>query len=195
MIKPIVKLSRPLVLATASPDRRKLVASLGLKFKATVVNIDERPLCDEKQHNYVMRLALAKARAVTKFPKGALVVGVDTAIGVDDAIIGKPCDERHARSILRLLSGRTHEVTSATAIRDTAIEKISVNVVTTEVVFKMLSKEAIDWYISTNEWKNRAGAYAIQGKGMALVSEVRGCLSNVIGISLPAFINSIKKFI
>lgn len=189
---PIIDFRRPLVLATASEARRGLVAATGLPFIPDKVDIDEAPLPSESVDDYVVRLARAKAEAAIPPSLDAVTVAVDTAIGLDGAIIGKPRDKGHAREILRSLSGRTHEVVSAIALRDLAAASLWTEVTRTEVRFEVLSAQMLDWYLSTGEWEGRAGAYAIQGKGAALITEVRGCFTNVIGISIPTFLRMLS---
>lgn len=184
----LIDLKRPLVLATASEARRALVSATGLDFTASAVDIDESPLPGEAISEYVERLSRAKADAVLPPSLDALIVAVDTAIGLGDEIIGKPKDAAHARKILTKLSAQTHEVASAIALRDIMAASVSVEVTRTEVSFERLPEKTIEWYISTGEWKNRAGAYAIQGKGAALISRVQGCFTNVIGISIPTLV-------
>jgi septum formation protein len=168
---------------------------LGLKFSACSVEIDETPLPLERPAAYVTRIARAKAGAVKNFPEGAVIIAVDTTIGIGKDIIGKPRDKRHAREILAQLSGRTHEVLSTIAIHDTSSGMIRLETTRTEVDFITLNDTAIDWYLSTGEWKNRAGAYAIQANGASLVKEVRGCLTNVIGISIPSLISMLRSVV
>lgn len=189
----IMTFMRPIVLATASEARRKLVSDAGIAFATLVVDVDETPLRGEDVGDYVERLARAKAEAVVPPSLSAVVVAVDTAIGLGGRIIGKPRDERHAREILRALSGKTHDVASAIAMRDLESAEISVERVVTEVTFRALSDEAVEWYVGTGEWTGKAGAYAIQGKGVALVEEVSGCFTNVIGLSMPVFLRMLAK--
>lgn len=189
----IIPQKRPLILATASEARRRLVSDAGLEFFPDVVEIDETSLAGESIDDYVLRLAKAKADACVPASLDALIVAVDTAIGLDGAIIGKPADEKHAREMLSLFSGRTHEVVSAIALRDVKNAAIDTDITRTEVRFDKLSKRAIDWYIETGEWKGRAGAYAIQGKGAALIAGVKGCFTNVIGISIPKLLRMIES--
>lgn len=191
----IISFTRPLILATASEARRKLVADAGLEFNSIAVDIDESPLPGEGVGAYVERLARAKAEAVVPPSLDAIIVTVDTAIGLGSEIIGKPRDESHARQIIGVLSGKTHEVESAIALRDVREATVKTELTITEVRFWDLSDEAIDWYIGTGEWKGRAGGYAIQGKGASLIESVRGCFTNVIGISMPsllAMLGSVK---
>lgn len=182
----IIDIKRPLILATASEARRKLVADAGLEFNSIAVDIDEAPLPAEAVGAYVERLARAKAEAVVPPSLDAVIVTVDTAIGLGSEIIGKPRDEAHARQIIGVLSGKAHEVASAIALRDVREATVKTELTITEVRFWDLSDRAIDWYIGTGEWKGRAGAYAIQGKGASLVESVKGCFTNVIGISMPS---------
>ena len=184
----IIEIQRPLVLATASPARRRLVTEAGIAFTTQVVSIDERPAPGEEVAAYVERLARAKAEAAVPPSLDAIIVAVDTAIGMGKKIIGKPADEAHARAIISELAGRTHEVLSAIALRDLASAQMRTTVTRTEVEFIRLTDRMIDWYISTGEWKGRAGAYAIQEKGAALVKSVKGCFTNVIGLSIPALL-------
>jgi septum formation protein len=189
----IIEFKRPLVLASASPARRELLADTGLPFTTQVVAIDESVQPGEEVGAYVERLARAKAEAAVPPSLDAVVITVDTAIGLDGEVIGKPADERHAREILRRLAGRTHEVASGIAVRDFLAATIEASVVRTEVAFAKLTDGMIDWYIATGEWRERAGAYAIQGKGSALIAAVRGCFTNVIGLSLPALLRMLEK--
>lgn len=190
---PIIDFKRPLVLATASKARRELVAATGVDFIPDVVDIDESVLPGEEVGDYVTRLARAKAEAVIPPSLDAVIIAVDTAIGIDDVVIGKPRDERRARGIITKLSGCWHEVVSAVAMRDILACSIELEVTRTGVRFAELTKQMIDWYIESGEWQGRAGAYAIQGKGASLVAEVRGCFTNVIGISIPMFLKMIAK--
>lgn len=189
----IIEFERPIILATTSPARQKLVSDVGISFISESVNIDETPRKDEKVLGYVKRMALEKAAAVIPPSLDAVIVTVDTAIGHDDKIIGKPADEGHARRILKELSGCTHEVLSAIAVKDMLSGDLNVEATKTKVKFTMLSDRIIDWYISTSEWDGRAGAYAIQGKGLALIESVEGCFSNVIGISIPSLIRMLLR--
>lgn len=184
----IIAFKRPLVLATASEARRALVAATGLSFIPDKVEIDETPRPGEAVDDCVVRLARAKAEGCIPASLEAVVVAVDTAVGLGGDVIGKPRDRRHAREILQALSGRTHEVVSAIALRDIAAASLRTETTRTEVRFETLSEAMIDWYLSTGEWEGRAGAYAIQGRGAALVAEVRGCFTNVIGISIPTLL-------
>jgi septum formation protein len=108
--------------------------------------------------------------------EGDLVLGVDTLVALDGRIYGKPRDEEHAAQTLRALGGRTHEVVSGLAIGD------EVDAAVTEVTFRPLTDNLIQWYVATGEWRDRAGGYAIQGRGAALVTAIHGDYLNVVGL-------------
>ena len=179
-------MSRPLIVATASPNRRAILADAGLKFESAVPQADESVRDGESPKQYVKRLALAKALSISGFGPDDLILSADTCIDIEGEILGKPRDETHAKEMLQRLSGKTHEVWGGIALRDDKTGKIDVRGLCTKVTFSKLSDEMIDWYIATGEPMERAGSYAIQGKGRALVESVDGCYTNVIGLSLPA---------
>ncbi len=141
--------------------------------------------------------ALRKARAVRARvisvdvagveAAGAPVLGVDTLVALDGKIYGKPADERHARETLRALSGATHRVLSGVALLNEGEERTAL--ASTEVVFRTLDDGLIDWYVATGEWRERAGGYAIQGAGAALVREVRGDYENVVGLPVATLLD------
>lgn len=178
-------IDRPLILATASPNRRAILADAGLQFETAIPQADESVRDGESPEKYVKRLAETKARSISGFDPEALVLSADTCIDIEGEILGKPRDESHAKEMLERLSGKWHEVWGGIALRDDKAGKIDVRGLCTKVKFSKLSDEMIDWYISTGEPMERAGSYAIQGKGRALVESVDGCFTNVIGLSLP----------
>lgn len=126
--------------------------------------------------------ALRKARAVD----GETVIGADTAVALGGRIYGKPADEREARRFLAELSGATHEVWSGLAVRTGAEERTEA--LHTRVRFRTLDPEAMRWYLATGEWRGRAGGYAIQGRGAALVEAIEGDYNTVVGLPVPALI-------
>jgi septum formation protein len=131
----------------------------------------------------VLENARRKARAVD----GELVLGVDTVVVLDGRIFGKPADEEEARTFLRRLSGRTHEVLSGVVLRRDGGERGDVE--TTRVRFRPLEQSDLDWYLRSGEWRDRAGAYAIQGRGAALVEELEGDYTNVVGLPVPTLVS------
>lgn len=169
-----------LVLASASPRRRELLQSVGLDFEIRPPDIDESVLPDESPTAYVRRLSAEKAAALAR--PGETVIAADTTVEIGGTILGKPVDAADARWMLGALSGATHLVhTGVTVLRDGRIET---RVVTTLVTFVELTAEAIDWYVGTGEPMDKAGGYAMQGAGGALVSRIDGSVSNVIGLPL-----------
>jgi septum formation protein len=131
--------------------------------------------------------ALRKARAVHALEPDAAVLGVDTLVALNGAIYGKPADERRARATLGALSGAVHRVHSGLALLLGDEERTAQ--VSTEVVFRALDGELIEWYLATGEWRGRAGGYAIQGAGAALVREVSGDYENVVGLPLAKLLD------
>jgi septum formation protein len=171
-----------LVLASASPRRRELLGQLGLSFEVSAADIDETPRQGEPATNYVLRLAQEKARAVTARHPGAWVLAADTTVALGDELLGKPQDAAEARGMLGRLSGRTHEVHTGVALAGPGGEHSTV--VRTRVSFRSLSLGEIDWYVGTGEPLDKAGSYAMQGKGGFLVTAVEGSPTNVIGLPL-----------
>jgi len=169
----------PLILASASPRRRELLATLGLDFSVVVPEIDETPLPDEKPRAFAERLAEEKAGAADG--KGR-VVAADTIVVQKETILGKPVDAAHAREMLRALSGAAHEVVTGVCIK-TASRTVVFSVVT-QVVFRILEDAEIEDYIATGEPMDKAGAYAIQGGAAHMVRSINGSYTNVVGLPL-----------
>ncbi len=168
------------MLASRSPQRRALLEQLGVDFRVVPPGVEELTEGDPRQ--LVLENALRKARAV----EGARVLGVDTAVVVDGAALGKPRDEEEAGAFLRRLSGRGHEVMSGLALRTGGTELTDVAV--TSVRFRALAERDVGWYLATGEWRERAGAYAIQGRGAALVERIEGDYPNVVGLPLQSLL-------
>ncbi len=170
-----------LILASASPRRRELLARLGIEPAAIVpADIDETPHKGELPHDYAVRMAREKAEAVVF--KGYVLAG-DTVVAVGRRILPKAESEASARHCLDLMSGRRHHVLSAIALRHpdgTLRERMS----ETAVRFKRLSEEEIATYLSTREWHGKAGGYAIQGTAEGLIAWIRGSHSGVVGLPL-----------
>ena len=170
-----------IVLASASPRRRELLEQLGLEFVVAAPDIDETPLAGEQPVAYVRRLAIAKAVAVVA-PVDALVIAADTTVDLGGDILGKPVDGADAAAMLRRLSARTHRVHTGVALR--LGDRVVDDVITSLVTFTPLTESSIEWYVTTGEPLDKAGAYAVQGAGGVFVQRVRGSLSNVIGLPL-----------
>lgn len=174
-----------LVLASASPRRRELLAALGLDFEVRPVDLDETPLPGEAPPDYVTRLALAKASA--RVAPGEWVLAADTVVVIDGALLGKPAGPDEAREMLARLAGREHEVfTGVAVLHDGEPRRVAAAVERTAVRMASLSSAEIDWYVATGEPMDKAGAYAVQGLGALLVEAVFGNYTNVVGLPLPA---------
>jgi nucleoside triphosphate pyrophosphatase len=176
-----------LVLASSSPRRQELLRGIGLEFTIVPADVDESQRPGEKPLEYVERVARDKALAVVgKLGTGAVgnvvVLAADTTVDVDGEILTKAEDDTDARRMLRLLSGRTHQVhTAVVAWRITGLRQVTV---ATDVTFVDLDDRTIDWYIATGEHRDKAGAYGMQGAAGAFVERVDGSASNVIGLPL-----------
>ncbi|WP_249978823.1 Maf family protein [Vreelandella olivaria] len=170
-----------LCLASASPRRRDLLASIGVEVSVLPSDVDETPLADEPADVYVERLAIAKAKlAVSKTTLP--VLGSDTAVVIDGAIMGKPRDEQNAAAMLAQLSGRTHQVLTAVAV--TGPQGVLSCCVTTHVKMRVIQQTEIARYWQTGEPADKAGGYAIQGLAAVFVEEIHGSHSAVVGLPL-----------
>ena len=173
--------ARRLVLASRSPQRRAILEQLGIAFEVVPADVEEE--CDGDPADVVVRNALRKARAV----EGITVLGVDTEVFLDGRLFGKPTDESEARTYLEQLSGRTHEVFSGLALIHDGEERTGV--ARTEVTFRRLDPPLVDWYLRSGEWEGRAGGYAVQGRGSALVKSIDGDYWNVVGLPVPLLLD------
>jgi len=177
-----------LVLASSSPQRRALLQRLGVPFSVRVPETSE--LCSGDPLQLARENALRKARAALAPGVPEVVVGCDTLVALDGVIYGKPADERQARETLTALSGAEHEVISGLALLFGAEQgRERTAIARTGVAFRELSDELLAWYLATGEWRGRAGAYAIQGAGAALVRSVRGDYENVVGLPLASLLD------
>jgi septum formation protein len=172
----------PLVLASRSPQRRAILEQLGVDF--TVVPADVAEETAGEPRNVVVENALRKARAVA----GERVLGADTEVVLDGHVFGKPADEAEAETLLRRLSGRTHHVISGLALLRAGGD-VQSTTATTEVTFRALDDALIEWYVARREWEGRAGGYAIQGRGAALVERIDGDYLNVVGLPVATLIH------
>lgn len=180
-----------LVLASASPRRAALLARLGLAPERRPADIDETPLPGERPEAMVRRLARAKAAHASRGSDTEVVLAADTTVALDGAVLGKPGDEREAAAMLRRLSGRTHAVHTAVAVRRATTEVAAS--ATTLVTFRTLTDEEIAWYVATGEPEDKAGAYALQGAGAVLVSSITGADTTVIGLPLATTARLLRR--
>ncbi len=181
----------PIVLASGSPRRKELLESLDLRFEVLPVDIDERPTPGEAPAALVDRLSQEKAGAAAQRRPDALVIAADTVVVVDDAILGKPRDAGENLSFLDRLAGRPHHVfTGHTLLRGDRRESV---VVDTEVTMRALDRAEIERYVASGEGLDKAGGYAIQGRGSALVRELSGCYFNVVGLSVATVVEAARR--
>ena len=177
-----------IVLASASPRRAELLRSAGYEFETLIVDLDERVRPGEAPDVYVRRLAAEKSaaalRRLAESPTGTgpdlVVLGADTAVVVDGAILGKPSDDREAATMLERLSGRSHLVLTGVSVRGPQHEAGRVE--TTTVEFKPLTGDEVEWYVASGEGRDKAGAYAIQGLASRFIPSINGSYSNVVGL-------------
>jgi septum formation protein len=166
-----------LVLASRSPQRRAILEQLGVAFRVEPADVEELTEGDP------VAVATENARRKAAAVEGELVLGVDTLVALDGRIYGKPADADEALATLSALSGRTHEVVSGLAIGG------EVDVAVTSVTFRTLPESVVGWYVDTGEWRDRAGGYAIQGRGAALVTAIDGDYLNVVGLPVAALLD------
>lgn len=174
----------PIILASGSPRRKELLASLGLTFQVLPADIDESAIDAQNlpPAQTVCELARQKAQAKAKQHPEALVIGGDTIVVLNQAVFGKPADKADAHRMLSALQGTTHQVYSGLSVIYQS--RIETGFLATDVTFKPMSAELISRYIETGEPMDKAGAYAIQGYGSLNIERINGCYFNVVGMSL-----------
>ena len=174
-----------LVLASRSPQRRAILEQLRIEFEVLPVDVDE--IDSGVAHEVARDNALAKALAGAKLRPGCTILGVDTIVVCDGAILGKPASAEAAETTLKRLAGRTHEVVSGLALIRSGNPQVVHEV--TKVTFRELGDELVQRYVQTGEWSGRAGGYAIQGQGAALVRRIEGDYLNVVGLPVGALLD------
>jgi septum formation protein len=178
-----------LILASASPRRAELLTAAGYLFEVSAVNINEDRRPGEAPAAYVRRLASEKSAAALLAANGrsaseTVFLGADTTVVVDDHVLGKPHDSLDVARMLRLLSGRTHQVMTGVSLRTSAAEVGMVE--TTGVWFAPLTDAEVEWYVCSKEGLDKAGGYAIQGLAARLITRIEGSYSNVVGLPVAA---------
>ncbi|MDJ0639772.1 MAG: Maf family protein [Paracoccaceae bacterium] len=169
-----------LVLASASPRRLELLRQIGIEpNEVRPADIDETPLKDERPRDYCRRVTLAKARATERAP-GEVILAADTTVAAGRRILGKPTDADEARAFLKLLSGRRHRVITALALIDDHGERV--RDVVSHVKLARISGEDLDWYLATDDWQGKAGAYAIQGPAGSFIPWISGSYTAIMGL-------------
>ena len=174
-----------IVLASGSPRRRDLLEKLGWRVNVVVPEVDERPLISESPEELCIRLSSAKAAKVAalgRYKKDVIVVAADTIVLVDGDVLGKPADECESLRMLKRLRGRAHDVLTGMSVIGEG--KTLSGLERTRVTFRALDDEAVAAYVATKEGADKAGAYAVQGKGSLLVAYIEGDYFNVVGLPL-----------
>lgn len=183
----------PLVLASASPRRADLLRAAGIEFDVMAAHVDETAHPGETPDAYVQRVAADKARAIVGREADRIILAADTTVVIDDEMLGKPVDDEDAKRMLRLLSGRTHQVLTAVAVCRAGVPGAPlVEVERTDVEFAPLTEFEIDWYVATEEPRDKAGAYAIQGYASRFVTRINGSYSNVVGLPIALVYDIVK---
>ena len=180
-----------LILASASPRRAELLRNAGIAFKVEPAHVPEQALPDEQPLVYAQRLARDKARAVFARHPDDVVLGADTIVVADEHLLEKPRDDADAARMLRLLSGRTHQVITGVCLIALNFEQVEAE--TTEVRFSPLTDAEIGAYVATREPRDKAGAYAIQGVASRWVERIDGCYFNVVGLPVPRVYRMMRK--
>jgi septum formation protein len=166
---------------------------LGLAFRVEAADVVEAPRPGESPLFFSKRMAQEKARAVSsKFPED-WVLGADTVVSLGQRIFGKPGSPREAKKFLEALSGKPHLVFTGFCLINQSLKKAVAASVGTRVTFKRLSRREIDWYLQTGEPLDKAGAYAIQGRGAFLVREIKGSYTNVVGLPMTEVLEALEK--
>jgi len=169
-----------LILASGSPRRAEILTSVGWEFEKHVADIDETEGENERAEDYVVRLAKEKALAVAEHYPEAIVLGADTTVVIDEQIIAKPNDLDHAREMLRMLSGRWHEVLTGVAIAQDGALRTGMQ--RTRVKFAAMTEDEIDFLAEEGDPLDKAGAYAVQAQAALFIEEIEGDYWNVVGL-------------
>ena len=182
---------RKIILASGSPRRRELLKDLGIEFEIYKPDVDESRLENERPEDLCLRLSRLKAKSgAERFPD-SIIIAADTIVVIDNKILGKPKDREDAFNMLKILQGREHEVITGVSVAQN--EKIISHAEHTLVKFIELSDSEIREYISCGESDDKAGAYAIQGRGAALIEGINGDYFNVVGLPLCSLSKMLKK--
>jgi septum formation protein len=188
----------PIVLASASPRRAELLRAAGIEFEVMPAHIDETAHAAESPEAYVRRIADSKAQAIAGRVNDRIILAADTTVVIDDQMLAKPEDDEDAKRMLRMLSGRTHEVLTAVAVcrgpEGSAPLRTGrlIEIERTQVEFAPLTEFEIDWYVATGEPRDKAGAYAIQGYASRFITRIDGSYSNVVGLPMALVYDILK---
>lgn len=181
-----------LVLASASPRRKELLAQAGYDFEVVAADIDETRRVEEAPADYVKRLALEKAQAVAALRPNAVVIGADTTVALEEHVLNKPKNKADAERMLRKLSRKTHQVHTGVAV--VSGERAVTHVETTHVTFRAISQEEMRIYLASGDPLDKAGAYGIQGYAARWIPRIEGDYFNVVGLPIAALVTLLAAF-
>ncbi len=182
------------VLASASPRRREILRGLGLRFRVDPSGLREpERQFGESPSKYVLRIARLKAEKTAERHPSGLILGVDTLVVVRKRILGKPYSRAEARAMLSSLSGRWHEVLSGVFLIDRRSGRCYSAVSRSRVHFRRLQSREIEWYLKTGEYRDKAGAYGIQGRASLFIDCIEGCYFNIVGFPVALFERLCRK--
>jgi septum formation protein len=186
-------MKKKIILASASPRRRELLEHIGITFEVIPSGIEEEARDGEEPREHVLRLSQLKAKKIARRYDGAVIVGADTIVVLDNEILNKPEDEQEAFDMLSRLSGREHRVFTGFCVLDASDGTMQCEAVESKVRFKDLTPEEIRRYIKTGEPMDKAGAYAVQGKGSYMIKEIEGSYTNVVGLPLCELVEVLTR--
>ena len=187
-------LKEKLILASGSPRRAEILRAVGWPFEVVAPNVDEKRFAAEDAVSYVRRLAQLKAETVAAKVSEGLVLGADTVVVIDGEILGQPRNDEEARRMLQSLNGKWHDVLTGVALaRSGQASQSLIDHETTRVRFSQMSDVEIDWYVSTGEPRDKAGAYAIQGKAALFIEEIEGDYFNIVGLPVRLVYELLRK--
>ena len=191
------RLERPLILASRSPRRKQILENMGLTFKIVAHEVDneESYITIDQIEESIQKLAQAKAESVALGFPSSLILGSDTIVVIDKQVIGKPVHREDAKLMLQRLSGKKHTVYSGVALYCTELPFSETAVACTDVLFRDVEEWEIDEYLDHDEYADKAGAYAIQGRAMTFIEKIDGCFYNVMGLPVSKTIELFNAYI
>lgn len=182
------------ILASASPRRKEILQLLGLTFCIEPSHIPEPDIqSDESPSRYVIRIARLKAREIARKHSTGMIVSADTVVVLKNRVLGKPVSKEDAKTMLSRLSGRWHEVYSGLCLFDCAQRRSRADISCSKVHFRRLTPSDIEWYLNTNEYRDKAGAYAVQGYASLFIDRIEGCYFNIVGFPVAVFEKLCRK--
>ncbi len=181
------------VLASSSPRRRELLASIGVEFDVVPSHIPEERQAGEAPEEYVARLSREKAHAIAEQHPSRWVIAADTTVLLGDQLLEKPLDEHDAARMLSLIAGRTHTVYTGVTVQNVDRKYHDTRVAESEVRMLPLPPEDVEWYVRTGEPMDKAGAYAVQGIGAMFIDSIHGSYTNVVGLPLAMLFQMLRK--